>query len=480
MQNREQQAGFVLLLRQANMSKVVMPDLIRHPVLSWIPAFAGMTGLAFIIAGAITGTRAAGTGQSVRKGRRPDPFRPGSGRRRFLSPFLLRSNACLGILCLVLGALFLSTPSVWAQPPEFVMTEGVAAIVNNAVAPARDKAIDDALRKAVEQAVGTLVTSDTLTEQYKVITDKILAQTAGYVQRYKVLSEKAEGDLYRVKIQAEVARGNLQNDLRALGLLHVQAEKPKVMVILEEKVMGVFGTTAFEDVGQAESTLIQRLLASGFNVVDPQTVKANLSRDQALRILEGDNNAAAAAGLQYGAQIVITGRAFSKNAGGRIMNTQLQSLQATLQARAILTDSAKIISSRSEQGRQAHIDEVQGGALAIQQAMQRMADPMINDILAQWRSEIYGRSREVTLVITSLVSYRHLSAVKTFLEKEMQGVRSINQRSFIAGNAELMIDYGGKSSNIADELANRKFTGFRLEPTNVTPSRVDVKAVLEK
>jgi hypothetical protein len=363
---------------------------------------------------------------------------------------------------------------------EFILTEGMAAIISGNIPAARDKAIDDALRKAVEQAVGTLVSSDTLTEQYKVIHDKILAQTTGYVQRYKIMSEKPEGEVYRVKIQAEVGRANLTNDLRALGLLHVLAEKPKVMVILEEKVMGVFGTTAFEDVGQAESTLIQRLLAAGFNVVDPQTVKSNISRDQALRILEGDNNAAAAAGLQYGAQIVISGKAFSKNAGGKILNTQMQSLQATLQARAIRTDSAKIISSRSEQGRQAHIDEVQGGALAIKQAMERMAQPMINDILAQWRSEAYGRSREITLMITSLVSYRHLSAIKTFLEKGMQGVRAIHQRSFIAGSAELMVDYGGKSSNIADELANRKFTGFRLEPTNVTPSRVDVKAVLEK
>lgn len=42
-----------------------------------------------------------------------------------------------------------------------------------------------------------------------------------------------------------------------------------------------------------------------------------------------------------------------------------------------------------------------------------------------------------------------------------------------------MLDYGGKSSNIADGLANRKFTGFRMEPTNVTPSRVDIRAVLE-
>ena len=45
---------FVLLLRQENMSKVVMPDLIRHPALSWIPAFAGMTVWPFIVAGVIT------------------------------------------------------------------------------------------------------------------------------------------------------------------------------------------------------------------------------------------------------------------------------------------------------------------------------------------------------------------------------------------------------------------------------------------
>jgi hypothetical protein len=46
-----------LLLRQVNMSKVVMPDLIRHPVLLWIPAFAGMTVLAFMVAGVITGRK---------------------------------------------------------------------------------------------------------------------------------------------------------------------------------------------------------------------------------------------------------------------------------------------------------------------------------------------------------------------------------------------------------------------------------------
>jgi hypothetical protein len=32
----------------------VMPDLIRHPVSAWIPAFAGMTTLMYLVAGVIS------------------------------------------------------------------------------------------------------------------------------------------------------------------------------------------------------------------------------------------------------------------------------------------------------------------------------------------------------------------------------------------------------------------------------------------
>ncbi len=363
---------------------------------------------------------------------------------------------------------------------EFIITEGVAAIIGGNTAVARDKAIDDALRKAVEQAVGTVISSDTMSENYKVIHDKIIAQTAGYVERYKILSEQPEGDLFRIRIQAEIGRANLMNDLRALGLLHVLKEKPKVMVLIDEKVGGLYGTTAWENVGQAESTIMEKLLNSGFNVVDSQTVRANITRDKALRMLEGDNRAAAAEGLKYGAQVVITGKAFSKNAGGRLYGTRMQSIQATLQARVVRTDTGKVISSRSATGTQAHIDELQGGALAIKEASTKLSDDLIRDIVRQWSGEVYGRSQEITLMISGLVSYRHLSAIKRFLQKETQGVREVHQKSYTGGVAELLLDYGGKSSNIADNLATRQFTGFRLEPTNITPNRVDVKVILRK
>ena len=380
--------------------------------------------------------------------------------------------------CALLSALLLQP--FCAGAGELITSEGMAAIMSGNTVIARDKAIDDALRKAVEQAVGTAVSSDTMTENYKVIHDKILAQTAGYIERYNVISEGAQGDVYRVTIQAEVGKANLMDDLRALGLLHVLKEKPKVMVIIDEKVGGLYGTTGWEGVGQAESTIMEKFISAGFNVVDPATVKANITRDKALRMLEGDAAASAAEGLKYGAQIVITGKAFAKNAGGKLYGTRMQSLQATLQARVVRTDTAKVISSRSATGAQAHIDELQGGALAIKEASEKLADDLIQDIVKQWSGEVYGRSQEITVMISGLASYTHLAAIKKFLEKETQGVKAVHQRSFTGGVAELSLDYGGKSSNIADELAARKFPGFRLEPTNVTPNRIDVKSVRER
>jgi hypothetical protein len=266
-----------------------------------------------------------------------------------------------------------------------------------------------------------------------------------------------------------------------VGWAYAETEKPKVMVVIEEKVAGIFGTTGWETVGQAESTLVERFMAAGFPVVDPQTVRRNIPRDKALRLLEGDDRAAAVAGLQFGAQLVITGTAISKNAGGKILGTNMQSLQATVQVKAVRSDDARIIATHTAQEAQAHIDEVQGGVLAIQKASREVADALIADILQETvKRQVTGRAQEITLIISGLVSYRHLMAVRSFLERGFDGVQGVQQRQFTQGSAELSLEYAGTAQRIADTLALQKFTGFRLEPTNVTPNRVDLRAVLDK
>ena len=254
----------------------------------------------------------------------------------------------------------------------------------------------------------------------------------------------------------------------------------KIMIMIDEKIAGIFQTTAYEDMGQAEATLQDILINSGFMVVDPRTTKANISRDQALRILEGDNFAAASAGLQYGAEVVITGKAFSKQAGMRLQGSQMQSMQGVVQIRAIRSDDGTVFFSRSEQAAAAHIDEVQGGVAAIRKASEAVGQALTHQLSAALKTPDVGQqSRPVTIMITNLVSYRHLSSIKHFFETELPGVRSAHQRSYTMGNAEMVLEFSGAASDLAEELAHRRFPGFRLEPTNVTPNRVDLRAVLD-
>jgi hypothetical protein len=250
------------------------------------------------------------------------------------------------------------------------------------------------------------------------------------------------------------------------------------MILFDEKVAGIFGTTAWEQMGQMEAVLMERFLATGFVVVDPQTVRANVSRDKALRLLEGDAKAAAVVGLQHGAQVVVTGKALTKPAGGKLLGTQMQSIQATVQARVVRTDDARVLASRTASGVQAHIDEVQGGALALREAGNQLADQVIDDILTQWEQEVYV-AQEIQVVISGLASHRQLQEIKGHLTGALPGVKAVHERSFTKGTAELGLDFGGKTGEIADTLFRRRFSGFRLEPTNVTPNRVELRVVVE-
>ena len=125
-----------------------------------------------------------------------------------------------------------------AQESKTVTAEGVAAIQGNARDIARDAAIEDAQKRAVEQAIGILIDSQTQVENYQLISDKILSQTKGYIKRYNVASEAVDSGLLRVSINAEVALGQLTDDLTGIGILLGQLHKPRTMIMIAEQNIG--------------------------------------------------------------------------------------------------------------------------------------------------------------------------------------------------------------------------------------------------
>ncbi|MBN2254917.1 MAG: flagellar assembly protein T N-terminal domain-containing protein, partial [Deltaproteobacteria bacterium] len=128
------------------------------------------------------------------------------------------------VLCLMIP---MGVPAQNGEGSKVIEADGAGVVINNDLALARDNAINDSLRKAVEQAVGTVISSETVVQNYEVINDSIYAKSQGYIQNYQILNEKVSDGLYRVTIRATVSMGGIKDDLRALGFLMAQKNMPR-------------------------------------------------------------------------------------------------------------------------------------------------------------------------------------------------------------------------------------------------------------
>ncbi len=308
-----------------------------------------------------------------------------------------------------------------------VQSVGVGNIVYGDVAAARDRAIDDALRKAVEQTLGTYIDAQTKVENYMVVEDRILNWSRGYVSNYTVTSEyKQTPETYQVQINATVDMANLQNDAMAVQNLLQSMGNPRVMVIMDEQNIGQsYNKYHYFEVNMtaSETAMNNQFMEKGFEIVDPTTVRQNKERDAVIAAINGNAKAAAEIGASLSAEVVVTGKAIAKVATGLNL-AGMKSCQANLTARVIDADVGTILATGSKHAAYPHIDEVTGGTMAIEKAAKALADELIAKILEKWQSKFYSLNT-VKLMVTGLNSYTEASNFKNSLQFTVRGVKNV-------------------------------------------------------
>ncbi len=405
--------------------------------------------------------------------------------------FSMRANRLLSYAAALSLLLLLGSPGggpVWAQS-QTVTAEGVAGIQGGDKAIARDNAVQDALRKAVEQAVGTMVASETLVENFVTVKDNILSKSQGYVQNYKVVKEGADKDLYNVTIAATVSVGSLKNDLAALGLLQARVGKPRTLFMIAEQNIGqevyVFwwswfgsGGAAFagQTVDQAvsETALKEEFLNKGFNVVDISSATGKFQISNAYRIADLTNDGAREFGKKLNAEIVIKGKALAKE-GPRTPGSSVGSYLADITLSAIRVDNGQVVASARGNAAARHVAQHVGGNEALDRAARSVSDKLIEQILARWTGETSG-GQLVQVTIRGLAGMKDLVKIKDFLQSQVRGVQTVIQRSFEGGVAVLEVDAKATAQQIGDELATKDVPGLDLDVTGATANTLDVVA----
>ena len=229
----------------------------------------------------------------------------------------MKVTISLFITSIIMTGLFAQYTTQGPQESREVVAKGLGAILAGDEVKAREDAISSALRNAVEQVVGMFVESEVLVENYQTMEDKIYTRTAGYVQKYDIISTSKQMDnAMEVTIKAVVKVSDLRNDLQAIGVLLSRKGKPRTMVLIDEKNLSAHYVHYLVNMNTTETALMNELMNYGFPFVDATQSRANISKDMINAALQGDTQAAANIAKRLGAEIIISGTAVSKEASG--------------------------------------------------------------------------------------------------------------------------------------------------------------------
>lgn len=317
---------------------------------------------------------------------------------------------------------------------EAVRAEGIAAIISNRVDIARDRAIDNAQRNAVERVVGVMVSSSTEVENFQVKMDRILSESKGFITSYKVIKEQRQGDLYEVIINATVETTRLKDRLEAVELIMARKSKPRLMILFNEP--------AQKD-AIAEAAMARYFMAQGFKLVDSGAAKR--SKDVMALHDSADTRQVTGVARRYGAEVVVLGRVEATSRSFKMGDIEVKSTDVAVSAKVINGDTGEIIASdsKSSKGDFQKVTEAAATDLAKQ---------MREEILDRWSAELTN-TQTVKLIISGLRDYRDLSELKDMLAAGIRGFKEMQQRSYARGQVELDLEVKGNTQNVAEDLS---------------------------
>jgi hypothetical protein len=390
----------------------------------------------------------------------------------------MKTKFSIGLAVIAVLIVTGSAPGL-SQPVE-ITTKGYATIYGSDRAAARDRALEDAQRKAVEQALGTMISSASISRNFQLIEDRIFSLSSGYIETYRIVSETERDNELEVEIAAVVGMEKLSDSLQAIQTLIRRVEKPKIMVLIAEQSILAENPTSPDSAGEtallsatrlgvAETAVIEYLRGKGFQFVDRQALSGQIEVADPLVLINDTERIRKVADLTK-AQVVIFGQAQARTTG-EVQG--IHSGQANIALRALKTDTGEIIAASSTHAAVAHVDPSTANAKALSDASRRIAGLLLDQILSQWQNET-GGTRTVTLRIEG-VSYAEVKQLRSWLPQQVRGVREVYQRSVQNNTAELDIDLQGSAENLADELSEKQFKDRTIEVLDLLPNKVRIE-----
>ncbi len=330
----------------------------------------------------------------------------------------------------------------------------MAPVIDKNVGRARTQALSEAKRNAVEIGIGTLVSSQTLVNNAVLVSDRIYSQAAGYVTDYKIVSEGVtpNGSTFELCMNTTVDIGNIEDDLRAIGILKRQVGNPRFMTLYIPEIEGGSGNVA--PVVQSIRRVIDDLfIDKGFIVLDKMFVRDFVNKVN--QKSAGDLKNVSSMALKYQADLILL---FDIDATERtdISNKYFKEVHLAVDIRSVSPSTSDIIAAGGESKTVRTSRKMDGDYLessAITSAATNLAEQVAESLLGEVLAYFERQSHEGTRYKCRFSGFTQMErfAIVEVIEN-MNGVMDKNMRRQSTDSIELDIDYFGKRFDFQREL----------------------------
>ena len=327
-----------------------------------------------------------------------------------------------------------------------IESEGWAEIVNFNVSQAMDQAKKRAFRNAIEQGLGVYLETESITANGKLLQDKILSNSEGYIQEYKVLSSDQQGNIIKVRILATVSKEKIGIDL--LKIIKDNSD-PRIAFLIKESNLGEIASMPI-----TETELMREFTEYGFHVVSPYDVNRaweTLTNSEAVQI-----------GQRLKADIIVVGEA--KSLYVKPFAEVHSKCSATANIRLINIYNQRLLDAQSLKASAHDVLKEDAGTKALQKVSTQMGEILKTNLIKHFMESVMN-PESVHITIIGINSSQQPIFESKLLEF---GVNSsqIHRRHFDNNIGEWDIEFPGSQAYYSDKIEACSFNGFFLSCTD--------------
>lgn len=384
---------------------------------------------------------------------------------------------------IVVSAFFFASGLIAGGPSSAAAdkTKAVIAMGESQIKPnltsAREAAVTDGLKAAVENAAISEIPLPLLTEKFQSVGNLLADRKDEFVQDYKVLQESKTDAIYRILVQATISMDKLQEALAAAGITATIEKMPQVLFLVSEQKAGETSiqfwwqkdrpaaaeasVAAIKEVFQSKGIpVINPLLAQGDFLTEPP-LSATLTEDEAITL-----------GKKFFADAVVVGSAIAEETSNR-MGENIRPVKGEINVRVIFTQTGEKSVPIEASATAAEKTPASGSQTALSEAGKQAGEKLASRILSAWE-EIQKPNGEIALNIKGRNILANLNEFRNAL-KNTAGVTNQKTLEIAPDKAVLSVFYQGTSQELADAILILTFKGFGVNIYEVTARNLNIE-----